>query len=178
MKIFGIDKDKIIARLVSLKAKKLYEGLLKVVYLDFADRRIEKAGELLRVRNFGNSRVEIVYKSGKKVDSGYKEMDEISAEVVDFESMCKIFEKLRLKKMLYYEKKRGSFQLNDAKVEIDEYPNGFVYLEVESDAPEKIEEAIETLELGTCERSTETVDEVFERMFGEGQLNGLKFLEI
>lgn len=175
IKVLNIAKRSIQARLRKLGAIKIYEGIMKVRYFDFPDRRIQKAHDLLRARELGDGQVEVVYKSCRKSHKNFKQMNEISFGGNNFAAMRLFFKKIGLKETIYYEKKRQSFQFKKIKVEIDEYPNRFCYLEIEAATEKKIEEGIRCLGLDGFERSTETVDEMFERKFGRGSLNGLRF---
>ena len=93
----------------------------------------------------------------------------------DEEKLEKIFFHLGLKVSKYYEKKRISFEFEKCKLEFDEYPNGFGYLEIEANFEESLNNVIKILGWENKEKSFETVDEVFERMFQREKLDGMRF---
>lgn len=181
-KILEIDKKALIRRLRQLKARKLFEGLVRVKYFDYADKRILAKKDLLRVREFIRrgkvSFTEIVYKTYGGIKKRSKVFDEVEAKVFGpkaFSGLCGFLLKIGLKQVLYYEKMRTLYRIKDIKIEIDEHPGIPAFAEIEAASPKIINNAVRLLGLGGFEQSAETIAELIKRKYPTVKLNGLKF---
>ena len=183
LKILEINKKEVISRIKKLKPKpqKLFEGLVRVKYFDFPDKRIYRKKNLLRLRQFipkrKKSYIELVYKICKGVKNGCKYFDEIEFTLPNgnFQKLSKFFKQLCLKQALYYEKKRTLYRYGKTKFEIDEHPRIPVFLEIEGPSPSAIKKAITWLGLGNNEQSSETIEELLKRKYPRVKLNKLTF---
>lgn len=175
LKILEIDKEALIKKLESKGAAKTFEGLMKVAYFDHADNRIKKSDELLRLRDIGNSKVEITYKSNPRIINGCKVFDEDEAISENFDTLSSIFEHAGLNKTMYYEKYRIQYEYNGIKFEIDEFPKIPVFVEIEAVNTEKIYEIIEEFGLQNYEQSNLAATKLFETKYTNVTLNGLHF---
>jgi len=175
LKILDIDKKNLIQKLKSKKAVKTYKGLMKIAYFDQEDSRIKKADELLRLRDIGNGKVEITYKSSPQIKDGCKVYDELETLSENFDMLCEIFEKAGLKKTMYYEKKRIQYEYKNVKFEIDTYPKIPTWVELEVKNPKIIKEILKEFELQNHETSNLTCTKLFEIKYQKVKLNGLKF---
>lgn len=174
-KVLQIKKEEVAENLEKIGAVKTFEGLLKVCYLDGIDSRIRNRGDLLRVREFGNKKTEIVYKTNKRIDKGCKLYDEYTLSSDNFDEALKFFEKLNLQITCSYEKKRSIYEYRNAEIVIDEYPKIPALLEIEGQSAEQIDEIIEQLGLSGYETSCETINELLKRKYPDIDLNNLKF---
>lgn len=185
-KILEIDKKALLAKIATLQpsAEKLFDGLVRVKYFDFADARIRKKKDLLRVREFIPKRAtpytELVYKTYKGVKTGCKYFEE--REMVFpgndyFIHFSAFFGCLKLRESLHYEKRRTHFAFKNVRLEIDEHPGIPPFLEIEGPSPAAIDAAIKTLGLGDHEQSCETIQELLTRKYKGVKLNGLVFKE-
>ncbi len=195
-KILEIDVGKVKRAILKLpptgtpasRPKKLFEGLLRINYWDFPDHRIYKKRDLLRVREFvpahasgrGNSKpyTELVYKTYKGVKYGCKYFDECEVNFVGPGHGAQIgafLEKLEVKKVLYYEKKRTLFAWGKIKFEIDEHPKIPPFMEIEAPSPMGINRAIIALGIQDHEQTSETIGELLARKYKKVKLNGLVF---
>lgn len=181
-KILEIDKKKLLANIKKNKpkAKKLFEGLVRIKYFDFSDGRIRKKKDLLRLREFRGKKktfTELTYKTFKGIKKGCKFFEEIEMKVPNgnFDEIGGLLLKVGLKETLYYEKKRTEMDCGNFKVEIDEHPKIPSFAEIEAALPEEISKAINLLGLSDFEQSAETIQELIRRKYPQVELNGLKF---
>lgn len=181
-KILEIDRKALIARLKKLKAKKIFEGFIRVKYFDFSDARIHKKKDLLRVREISPRGkklfTELVYKIYKGVKSGCKYYDECEIEIPGrgFEELSGLLCDLGLKQTMYYEKKRTLFIFGKIKIELDEHPKIPPFVEIEASSPVEINRAIKILDLSGYEQSAESIGALMKRKYPRIKLDGLKFL--
>ena len=180
IKVLGIKKASVVKKLKSLGAKKTFSGLTVCRHFDFPDKRLRKAGKLLRVRNMGKKMVEFTYKGPKEKKGtclsgrqACKIRQEIQTYVEDSEVVRGILEGAGMKETLYCEKKRTSYRLGRVAVDIDEYPGGIVYLEIEGPSEKLVHGAIKKLDLSDYETSCETAMRLFKRWGVE--INGMRF---
>ncbi|MBU2523908.1 class IV adenylate cyclase [Patescibacteria group bacterium] len=162
VKILGIDKDQLIAKLEAAGAKLLFSGELDVYYYDTADGDIRAKNELLRLRKIGDQKVELVYKKNRREENGCKVLDEHEIEVSDFDEARIILESLGYGVRKNYVKTRTEYEFEDLKFVIDEFEGVPAYLEIEGETGQ-IDEWVKKLDLGDYERSAETLDELMKR---------------
>lgn len=126
VKVLDVDRNALVNKLLSLGAKKHFEGGIHAVSFDFPDNSIKKAKKTLRLRTKGNK----TYLTLKNpVDnSDIKIREELELEVSDFASMKKILESLNLKQWRDVKKTRVSYKLKDALFEFDKYHEEFEYI--------------------------------------------------
>lgn len=192
-KILDINPRTLIARIKKLRPKprKIFQGLVRIKYFDFPDRRIYRSRDLLRLRQITPTRgklyTELVYKIYKCVKNNCKYFDEIeivTAGADHFEILSKFLECIGLKQTVYYEKKRTLFRwkLKSAAItqapiafEIDEHPAIPPFLEIEAPSPSHIERCIKLLGLENHETTPESISELLRRKYPRIKLNGLRF---
>ena len=177
LKILEVSPAKIKKQLNKLRAKKIFSGKMEIYYYDFPNHKIRKRGALLRVRKAGKD-FELTYKEKVKGGTkGLKVREELETTVKDAAVLQMILEKLGLKKVFYYEKKRTSFLLKGARIELDYFPNKFCCMEIEAGSVTKIKEIIKSLGLEKHPTSTKSVNGLFDEMFGKNSLNDLRFIK-
>ena len=134
VKILEIDRKKVEETLSHLGAKKVFDGEIQTLFLDFPDRRIIKAKDVLRLRREG-SKAELTYKKVRFTQSS-KTAEEYSVEVSNLETTKLILENLGLNVTESMEKHRLSYKLEAARFDIDRYfgSYGFIpeFMEIEA----------------------------------------------
>lgn len=183
-KILGIDKKVLLKKIAALKPTpdKLFDGLVRVKYFDYADKRIYKKRDLLRVREFvprqRTSYVELVYKKYRGVKDACKQFEELEMAFPGnghAKFLEEFLKQLGLKETVYYEKKRMLFAYKNVKFEIDEHPGIPVFMEIEGPSAKAIDAAIFALGLSENEQSCETIQELLTRKYKGKKLNGMVF---
>ncbi len=179
VKIIGIDVEHVIGKLQDLGAKPIFAGVVKCLHFDFPEKSLRKAGRLMRLRRWEaeegfEDKFEICTKGPKEVVEGCKSREEIETYVEDADKFEKMMERLGFEVTLNNDKHRRSYILGGAHVDIDAYPGVPVYMEIEAMSTQIIDDTIEALELQDCERSTETANEMFKRLYPDVDFDNLK----
>jgi adenylate cyclase, class 2 len=137
--------ESIRARLLTMGAERLSPPLEEDnLLLDFPDRRLQKAGQALRIRKYGGEAL-LTYKGRVLEHKTLKQREEIETKIVDPAAMLEIFRKLGLDISFHYSKIREIYLLaNDEGrllVCLDETPiGGFVEVEGPAEAIPRIVE--------------------------------------
>lgn len=97
--------------------------------LDTADRRLQKGGRLLRLRQ--DDQVWVTYKDNAQVEDGILARTEIEFKADDLAVAKKLFEALGFQVVVLYEKYRQVFKIGDVEVTLDELPFGN-FMEIEA----------------------------------------------
>lgn len=129
-KFLDVNHDEVREKLKSLGAKQ--EQPLREMRrknFDFADKRLEKVGGWIRVRD-----------EGDKITLAYKQLDhrgldgtkEVSVDVSSFEDTCALLERTGLEQQSYQETKRESWVLDGVQIELDEWPWIKPFIEIEA----------------------------------------------
>jgi len=148
-------------KLLDLGAKKVFDGDMSYFAFDFPDNRLNKKGELLRIRKVGN-KTEITHKSKKENVEGFKIKKEIETQVKDFEVICEIFEKCGMKIIHQGQKKRESYKLGSTNFEIDFVPGIPAFLEIETQDEKEIQKAVTMLDFNMKQTTAMTGKEIEE----------------
>lgn len=147
VKILEVNLEEVERKLISLGAKKVFEGEIKTEFFDFEDFSIKKSNSILRLRKYGEKSFLCLKSSLSKKD--VKEMEETEVEVGDFEKTEKILFSIGLKIYDKIIKKRKSYALDDMRFELERhlYEYSFIpdFIEIESDNKNKIFDAISKL---------------------------------
>lgn len=180
VKIIGIDKERVVARLNELGANFIFSGIIKCLHFDFPDGGLRKAGRLMRLRRWEaeegfKSKFEICTKGPKVIVDGCKSREEIETTVEDADKFEAMMLRLGFVVNLNNDKHRESYILGGAHIDIDVYPGIPAYMEIEAMSPHIVNDTIELLGLGNCERSTETANEMFARLYPKVDFDFLKF---
>ena len=147
VKILEVDRKKIEAILIGLRAEKVFDGDIQTLFFDFQDGRIVSARNVLRLRK-EQDKVELTYKKVRFTQTT-KTAEETSVDVSNLEAMRKILENLGLFIRESMEKHRVSYTLGDARFDIDRYFGnyGFIpeFMEIEAENAESIYKNAELL---------------------------------
>ena len=101
-------------------------------------------GRVLRLRR--DTEVRLTYKSASTNEDGVLSREEIEFSVGDFEKAKHFLEALGYQKMVYYEKYRTIYELNETSIMLDELPYGN-FVEIEGETSTSIRTLAELLEL-------------------------------
>lgn len=166
VKFLNIDPNKIEKKLLRLGAKKVFDKTYKRRVFDFPDRRLDKKGAWLRLRDEGDS-VKLTYKrrlgvkdmhGGKVNDVG---MEEVEVNVSDFDKTAKILRKLGFVEKFYEENRRVRYLLDGVEVDLDYYPMIKPYLEIEAKSWKDVEKTIKLLGLNPKDKKLITAQQVY-----------------
>ncbi|MBU0757310.1 MAG: class IV adenylate cyclase [Nanoarchaeota archaeon] len=160
IKLLEIDEDKIIQKLISIGAKKVFDGDLISIYFDDKAEVFFDKGNVLRLRK-KKDRTELTVKTPIDFD-GIKRMDEYQTEVSDIDETKKILNALGYIERLIYKKHRKSFVLDSIHFEIDKYQDIPVFLEIEAQIEDELKKACLLLELEFNDSKPWTAKEVLE----------------
>jgi predicted adenylyl cyclase CyaB len=126
VKVLNIDKKKIIQIISRFGAKIIFDSEIKTTFFDFADARISKAKNVLRLRQAGQRSL-LTFKKILSKQSA-KEAEEYEVEVSDLQAMKKILKSLGLSETGNIQKHRTSYRLNNVQFDIDIHENELSYI--------------------------------------------------
>ena len=143
VKILEINKKETVRKLKRLGAKKVSDGDTNAILFDFPNKKLKKAGKLLRLRTSGK-KIELTLK--KKISKKKtKIMKEHEVDLNDFEIARDILKGIGLKESKIYVKNRTSYKLGKVKFEFDTLPGIPTYLEIEAPTEKIIEKCVKKL---------------------------------
>ena len=132
-------------RLEELKAHLIQPRVLETnLRFDLPDASLRAQGRVLRLRRDTEAR--LTYKGPGQNRQGVLDREEIEFIVEDFEKAHSFLEALGYQKLVYYEKYRTTYQLEDAFIMLDELPYGD-FVEIEGETVEQIQVVAEKLNL-------------------------------
>ena len=143
VKILEINKDEVIRKLKAMGAEQTFDGEVESFFIDFPDRSIVSAGNVLRLRRLG-VKYQLTFK-GKHQKSFAKVREELEVEVSDISVMKKILLSIGLVEYRSLLKHRTSFKLGKIHFDIDTITGIPTFMEIESNSEEIIMEAIVAL---------------------------------
>lgn len=164
VKFLEVNLEEIEKKLISLNAKKAFEGEIITEFFDFDNFSIRKSNRILRLRKYGEKSFLCLKSSISQKE--VKEMDEVEVEVEDFDKTEKILLSIGLKIYDKIIKKRKSYILDDVRIELERHLENYSFIpdfiEIESDDKSKIFEAIEKLGLKKEDAKPWTIFDVIE----------------
>jgi len=147
VKILDINRKEIEKKLISLGAKKIFEGVLEARYFDFKDFSLKKKHITLRLRKEAGRTV-LTFKK-KIADARLKIREEREIEVSDFNTAKTILKLIGLKDFSGMKKERTSYALKDVKFEIEKYLGNYSFVpefvEIESERKEILKKYVKLL---------------------------------
>ncbi len=173
IKVLDVDKEKIISKLESIGAKKVFDGKLASIKFDFDDGRISKNDELLRIVNSGNETV-LTFK-GKPENSEFKVREEIEFKLSNDPNLIKILNLIGIKEKSFHEKFRTSYVFKDIRFELDSYPGLPTYLEIEASDEKRVKDGLDLLGLDITQTTKKTAAQILTEHGIEKQ--NIKFVE-
>ena len=144
VKLLDIDVQEIGCRLLELGAERTFAGDVEVVFYDFPDGSLRSDAKRLRLRTFGDQRIELTYKQ-KICKEHVKIAEEYQVNVTNHGEMHQILKHIGLQKVHAYTKHRISFRKGDVFFEIDSIPGCPPLMEIEAASAEKVYEWVERL---------------------------------
>jgi adenylate cyclase, class 2 len=140
VKILEVDRIKIEKTLVGLGAKKVFDGDMQTLLFDFPDGRIFNGRDVLRLRKT-QDKTELTYKKVRVIKDA-KSAEEYSVDVSSLEVARKILEYLGLLVVDRVQKHRVSYELDQARFDIDRYNGAYIhipeFLEIEAESVDSI----------------------------------------
>ena len=140
VKILEINRLQIEENLTEIHAKKIFDGNIQTLFLDFKDGTVTKQGNLLRLRKDAQ-KTELTFKKVSHTQT-VKIAEEYSVEVSNIETMVQILQNLGLTITGNMEKHRVSYKLDNAQFDIDRYAGNYSFipefLEIEAENIDRI----------------------------------------
>lgn len=160
---------KIEARLIELGAHLIQERVHETnLRFDTPGRSLRKEGKVLRLRHDQTARM--TFKSDTTKNDGILSRKEIEFEVESFEAARELIESLGYEIVLFYEKYRTTYDLNDLHIMLDELPYGD-FVEIEGQDAAAIRGVAERLELNWNAAVPSSYAALFERVAKPRKLN-------
>ena len=132
---------------------------------DTPDGRLEKAGQVLRLRKDDITR--LTFKSPPDPGADLADRQELEVELSDFDTGRQILEALGYRVSAIYEKVRTTWHLDGCEVTLDEMPYG-TFCEVEGPDAETIRRVVEALGLQWQRRVTLSYLAIFAALQASG----------
>ncbi len=168
-KFYVKDLSKIKWRLHELKAEliqpRIHETNLR---FDTVARDLRNAGRVLRLRQ--DDRARMTYKGPSDKTEGVMSREEIEFIVEDFERAKGFIEALGYQVMVFYEKFRATYQLEDAHIMLDELPYG-EFVEIEGKDISSVKKIAANLRLRWDAAIAKSYQALFESVAGARGLN-------
>jgi adenylate cyclase class 2 len=139
LKILEVNVDAVVKKLLSIGAKKIFEGDIQARYFDFPDGKLRNAGSVLRLE------FELAFKKKSSDDESVKSQDETETIVSDIEAMKKILLNLGLIEKIGLNKHRVSYSLGKVHFEFDTFPGIPTFLEIEAHSIKEAKDWVEKL---------------------------------
>jgi len=153
-----INKDELVKKLVSLGAIDKGEEKFEEIIFHAADGSWIGKRKFVRLRKT-KDKIKLTYK--ENIEQTVNSAKEIEFEISDLDKCSKFLEKVGLKEMRKLEKYRHTFELGDATIDIDKWPEIPVYAEVEGLSVESVKNACKKLGLDWEKRFDGDAREVF-----------------
>lgn len=145
VKFYIQDLDRLKTHLEKLGARLIQERVLETnLRFDLPDASLRAEGQVLRLRQ--DTATRLTYKSASKKEQGILSREEIEFIVEDFEKATRFLEALGYQKLVYYEKYRTTYELDETHVMLDELPYGS-FVEIEGQNARLIHALAEQLHL-------------------------------
>ena len=172
-RVLEIDKDKVIAKLEELGAKKIGDWHQKRYVYDFIPKR---ENEWIRLRTNGKETT-LTYKNIESKDiSGTKELEIV---VSDFEETNQLLKIMGYTPRSFQENLRTRYYLDYIEIDIDTWPLIPTYLEIEGNSEEDVKRVEKLLELNESKVTTMNCQDIYLEEYGIdiNQIEELKFDE-
>ncbi len=163
VKFLDIDLDLIIQKLEKLGAEKIFEKMYRRRVFDYPDWHLDQDHSWLRLRDEGD---QITLSFKKRINPGKNGvndggMQEFEIKVDNFEETSQVLYKIGLIEKFYQENKRIRYILNGIEFDFDFWPLIPPYLEIEAQSWEKIDQAIQILDLNPNDQKIFSTTQVY-----------------
>lgn len=161
-KYYVQDLQRVKSQLEKLGAQLIQERVLETnIRFDLPGAKLRAQGRVLRLRR--DTEVRLTYKSASIEEQGVLSREEIEFVVEDFEKARRFLEALGYQKLVYYEKYRTTYQLNDTHIMLDELPYGN-FVEIEGETIEAIRSITDQLNLNWATAIGTSYNALFDRV--------------
>jgi adenylate cyclase, class 2 len=161
-KFYVRDLSRVRSRLHELDARLIQERILETnIRFDLPGAPLRAQGRVLRLRR--DTVVKFTYKSASTNEQGVLSREEIEFGVEDFEKAKRFLEALGYQKLVYYEKYRTTYELNDMLIMLDELPYGN-FVEIEGATVEAIHAIADQLNLEWDSAIATSYNALFDRV--------------
>ena len=144
-KFYVRDLERIQKYLQDLQADLIQPRVLETnIRFDLPAASLRAEGRVLRLRH--DTETKLTYKSASKNEEGVLSREEIEFVVENFEKAKRFLEALGYQKLVFYEKYRTTYKLNQTSIMLDELPYGN-FVEIEGEGNELIRTIAEQLHL-------------------------------
>jgi len=162
VKLYVQDLKRIETSLNELGARLIQARVLEMnTRFDLPDAGLSAQKRVLRLRQ--DTAARLTYKSGNKNDQGVLSREEIEFVVEDFEKARQFLEALGYQKLLYYEKYRATYELEETHIMLDELPYGN-FVEIEGETTQSIQALTRQLNLDPEAAAATSYTGLFERL--------------
>lgn len=132
-------------RLLELKAQLIQPRVHEINYrFDFPNNQLRSNKKVLRLRK--DEQAKLTFKGPSHENQGVMSREEIEFVVEDFDKAKQLLESLGFTPVVFYEKFRTTYELNDTHIMLDELPYG-EFIEIESENISAIKNVSELLGL-------------------------------
>ncbi|KXK12123.1 MAG: putative adenylate cyclase [Chloroflexi bacterium OLB14] len=129
-KFFVQNLQSIELRLLELKAQLIQPRVHEINYrFDFPNGELRNNKKVLRLRQ--DEQAKITFKGASQEVEGVMSREEIEFVVADFDKAKKLLESIGFAPVVFYEKFRRTYELNETHIMLDELPYG-EFVEIES----------------------------------------------
>lgn len=173
-KFYPVDKKEITERLENSGATLLQAEVKTIIAVFNKQANPQISAHYIRVRDEGDV-IRMSAKIHAAQDGNVSDQKEADTVVQNFDSTIQILECVGLKRSGYQEKKRETWNLNGAEVVIDTWPGLEIYIEIEAESEEKVQQIAELLGFQWDNRIITSVVEIYVQKYN---LSGEEVLEI
>lgn len=165
VKFLDIDFEEIQKRLKKIGAQKIGEYFYRRQVFDYPGFPLDKKGAWVRLRDEGD-KIKLTFKQrlgmtshdGSTSDTGMKEVE---IEVDNFDKTAEFLLSIGLIYKFYQENKRVRWMKDDIEFDIDTWPKLKPYLEIEALSWDKIDEAINLLNLKMADKKIFSTHQIY-----------------
>ena len=163
-KFLNIEPDVLRAKLAKQGAALIYtERMMKRKNFDYPDKRLEKIGGWIRLRDEGD-KITLAYK--RVIDRTLLEgTKEICVNVNDFDRATNLLIAIGLDQKSYQETKREKWLYNDVEITIDTWPWIPTFVEFEGSTEEKLRNAVDAFGFDWSEALHGSVEVAYQRSY-------------
>ena len=162
-KFLNVNINSLRKTLKSLKTKLIHpEIIMHRKNFDYPDKRLQKIGGWIRVRNEGD-KITLSYKQlNDRTHHGTKE---VTINVNDFDKTCSLLSAIGLKQTSFHETKREKWILDDCEITIDTWPWIPTFIEIEGNNEKSVKETSKKLGLNWSEAMHGSVEIVYQKYY-------------
>ena len=160
-KFYVLDLEPIKKSLARLGARLTQSRVLEMnIRFDLPGAPLRVQGRVVRLRQ--DTEAKLTYKSGSKNEAGILSREEIEFVVGNFEKAKRFLEALGYQKLMYYEKYRMTYEMDQTSIMLDELPYGN-FVEIEGENLETIRRIADQLNLNWDTAIATSYTAIFDR---------------